>query len=161
MTTKSIDRTSASWLYAAFALAVIAGLIVTAIIVSNRAAPTAPPAVTTANDAWFTRQTSSAGQVTVQVMPALVDGDLVFTIVLDTHSVDLDRLDLTQLAALRIDGGAAMKPATWNAPAGGHHLRGTLTFTVPESSSLTNARVIELIIRDVGGVPERSFRWTR
>jgi hypothetical protein len=161
MATEPVRRTPAIWLYAAPALAALAVLIIAAMMFAGRTTPASPTAETTANDSWLAAQTSSEGPVTVQATPALTDDGLVFEIVLDTHSVDLDSLDLTQLAVLRIDEGQAMVPSAWTAPAGGHHRQGTLTFAAAETSSVVSARSIELIIRDVGGVPERSFQWTR
>jgi hypothetical protein len=82
---------------------------------------------------------------------------------MDTHAVDLDGYDLKQLAALRIDGGREVEPVGWDAPKGGHHREGTLTFPATADGRPlveSDARTIELIIRDVAGVPERSFRWT-
>lgn len=83
---------------------------------------------------------------------------------MDTHAVDLDGYDLGQLAVLRTDGGREVRPSGWDAPKGGHHRSGTLTFpaTAADGSPLIGptTRAIELVIRDVGGVPERRFRWT-
>ena len=77
-----------------------------------------------------------------------------FEVTLDTHSIDLDGYDLAELASLRTDDGE-LQPERWNAPEGGHHRSGTLLFPPTES------RALELVIRAVGDVPERTFRWTR
>jgi hypothetical protein len=57
-----------------------------------------------------------------------------------------------------------VRPTGWNAPKGGHHREGTLTFPATESDGSPvigpDTRSIALIIRDVAGVPERTFRWT-
>jgi len=73
----------------------------------------------------------------------------------DTHSVELDQ-DLMQIVELTDGQDNTYKPIAWEgAEPGGHHLEGVLVFEainpVPPS--------IELKIKDVGGVPERSFKW--
>jgi hypothetical protein len=82
---------------------------------------------------------------------------------MDTHSVPLDGYDLRQLAVLRTDQGIELTPNGWDAPVGGHHRKGTLTFPATASDGqpvlTTTTREVELVIRDVAGVPERSFRW--
>ena len=78
-----------------------------------------------------------------------------FDIVFDTHSGRLDE-DLMQIATLVDDKGNIYTPTAWDgAEPGGHHREGMLVFgpinQFPQS--------IELKIRDVGGIPERSFKW--
>jgi hypothetical protein len=77
-------------------------------------------------------QTAQVADITVEVTPqAFQAGQLVFTVVLDTHSGSLDG-DL-QSSSLTVDGSAA-GPATWSgAEPGGHHREGLLTFDVGES----------------------------
>jgi hypothetical protein len=108
-------------------------------------------------------QTNEAGQVTVKVTWRGYAAGPAFDVVMDTHVVDLDGLDLQKLAVLRIDEGREVKPTNWEAPRGGHHRSGTLSFsaTDPDGASLIgpNTRSLELIVRDVAGVPERAFRW--
>ena len=81
---------------------------------------------------------------------------------MDTHAVDLDGFDLKQLAVLRVDG-REIQPAGWDAPKGGHHRSGTLSFPATGSDGrpliTADTRSIELLIRDVAGVPERVFVW--
>jgi len=109
-------------------------------------------------------QTSEGGAVTVEVTWQGRSAGPVFRVAMDTHSVDLDSYDLMKLAVLRIDQGQELRPSGWDAPPGGHHRSGTLTFPVnaPDGSPLIgpNTRTIELVIRGVAGVPERVFRWT-
>jgi hypothetical protein len=88
------------------------------------------------------------------------DAGPVFTVVLDTHSVDLDSIDLTRLAVLRTPTGE-IAATEWSAPKGGHHRSGELRFpatTADGRPTLANGPV-ELVVRDVAGVAERSFRW--
>ena len=110
-----------------------------------------------------TTQTGQAGAVTIKATWHGAEVGPVFTIVLDTHAVNLDAYDLDQLATLRTDQGVETAPITWEAPAGGHHRQGTLTFPLTQSDGspvLTgDTRLIELGIRDVGGVPETVLTW--
>jgi hypothetical protein len=78
-----------------------------------------------------------------------------FQVVFDTHSGSLDD-DLLTVASIVDDRGNAYQPTVWEGPgSGGHHREGALTFEAinPVPSYL------ELKIKDVGGIPERSFRW--
>ena len=74
---------------------------------------------------------------------------------MDTHSVDLDAVDLKKQAVLRDDKGGEYKAVDWNAAMGGHHRSGKLVFAHPDKTSKT----FELVIRDVAGVAERVLRW--
>lgn len=88
----------------------------------------------------------------------------VFTVAMDTHSVNLDVIDLTRLAVLRTDEGREARPTEWNAPKGGHHRQGPLVFPAATGDAVpllgADTHGLELTIRDVAGVPERRFRWT-
>ena len=109
---------------------------------------------------------SDAAQVTVEVTPAsppAAGQALTFKVLMDTHSVDLDGYDLSRLAALRVDGGKDVAPSAWNAPKGGHHREGTLTFPALDGGGPAipgGAKSVVLVIRDIAGVAERSFTWT-
>lgn len=102
---------------------------------------------------------SSVGQgVTVKVTPKTTgdaDSRWEFSVVLDTHSVDLSD-DLTQSATLATDDGRTVKPASWTGAApGGHHREGVLAFEVPAPRPGT----IELRILRPGESTPRTFRW--
>jgi hypothetical protein len=86
------------------------------------------------------------------------EGVVVFEMTLDTHSVDLDGLSLAD-AVLRNDAGETLRARSWNAPAGGHHRAGRLSFEGDAEEFLAGATWIELVLRDVGSTPERVFRW--
>lgn len=109
-------------------------------------------------------QTNEGGQVTIKATWQGPGAGPIFDVVMDTHAVDLDGYALTQLAVLRIDEGREIQPIGWDAPKGGHHRQGRLTFptTAADGSPLIlpGTRSIELVVRDVAGVPERVFRWT-
>jgi hypothetical protein len=108
-------------------------------------------------------QTGQAGQVTIKATWHGADVGPIFTVILDTHAVNLDEYDLVQLAVLRTDQAEELLPIGWDAPAGGHHRQGTLTFplTRPDGSPVLapETRLVELSIRDVGGVPETVLKW--
>ncbi|MBI2832471.1 MAG: hypothetical protein HYX79_09460 [Chloroflexi bacterium] len=104
-------------------------------------------------------QSSTAANVTIEVELVRIEGStLVFEVAMDTHSVDLDKFNLGELAILRDGTGKEYRPASWNAEAGGHHRSGTLTFRLPDSSSLANSKYMEMVIRDVA-VKERVLKW--
>jgi len=108
-------------------------------------------------------QTNEGGQVTVIVTWHGKRAGPVFSVEMDTHAVDLDGYDLRQLAVLRLDQGQEIASSSWNALAGGHHRTGTLGFpaTHPDGTPVIGPKTqrIELVIRNVSGVPERIFQW--
>lgn len=103
-------------------------------------------------------QTSDGGQVTVVVDWAGPAAGAVFDVTLDTHSVDLDTLDLSD-AILRNDRGEALSAEPWPAPKGGHHREGALTFRGDTASLFTGARWVEIVLSGVGDLAERTLRW--
>ncbi|MBI2765930.1 MAG: hypothetical protein HYX53_08480 [Chloroflexi bacterium] len=107
-------------------------------------------------------RSSDAGSVKVVLSWDGPASGPVFKVVMDTHSVDLDGFDLSKLAALRTDGGVEVAPTGWDAPKGGHHREGALTFpaTVDGRPLLgETVRGITIVLKDVAA-PERSFQWT-
>jgi len=153
------------WLARGIALATLAVIVRVALGFWNTRSP-AQPADTApaAAVSGAVTQTNEGGQVTIKATWQGPGAGPIFDVVLDTHAVDLDGYDLTQLALLRIDGAREIRPTGWDAPKGGHHRAGTLTFpaTAADGSALIvpDTRTIELVIRDIAGVPERVFRWT-
>ena len=106
--------------------------------------------------------TDSQGAVTVIVKPLDLNSSqdtLNFEVTLDTHSIDLS-MDLAALATLTIDNGQSVQAAVWDAPLGGHHVSGTLSFpaSVEGKAILDGASKLTLIIKDVDA-PERVFAW--
>jgi hypothetical protein len=127
---------------------------------------TPPTATRVAPAQWNgATQTSEGGQVTIKVVLQDTSGAPTFKITMDTHAVDLDGYDLERLAVLQTDQGQTVQPTEWDAPKGGHHREGTLTFPATAANGNTlirpETRRIELVIRDVAGVPERTLTWTR
>jgi len=96
--------------------------------------------------------------VTIKITPVELGENVQlwkFQVVLDTHSGSLDD-DLLEIASLTDDGGSVYYPISWEGPGpGGHHREGVLVFDAvnPVPS------FVELKIKKVGGVPERSFKW--
>ena len=109
---------------------------------------------------------SEAGGITVEAafQDARSQGQLVFQVKLDTHSVELGQYDLAKLALLRNDQGRSVLPRAWQAgSARGHHISGTLAFADQDPSGApiidSNTRYLDLVIREVGQVKERVLRW--
>ncbi len=123
---------------------------------TNSSSPTTPSSAMT--------RTNEGGQITIKVTWQGQSAGPVFAVEMDTHAVDLDGYDLRQLAVLRTDQRQELQPGGWNAPPGGHHRSGTLSFPakLADGSPVIGpkTRSIDLVIRNVGGVPERVFTWT-
>lgn len=138
----------------------VAGLAIAIVASSCAGAPSAAPVLAapalSASGALGERSHEDGA---VKVVASWIEGSVPsLRITLDTHSVDLDRFDLKQLARLRINGGDWTAPSSWDAPAGGHHRSGTLAFDEIDAQALASARVIELEVRDVA-VPSHLLRW--
>jgi hypothetical protein len=131
----------------------------------------APPTVSAGtgaapSDSGSVTKQNQGGNVTVAVTwknPSDATGSLTFSVVMDTHSVNLDGYDLSQLAVLRNERGQEVKAERWDAPSGGHHRSGTLAFPGKDGSGTpilgSGSKAVELVIRDVAGVNERVLRW--
>jgi len=109
------------------------------------------------------RITDNQGAVSVEVEPLNLNGagdTLDFEIGMNTHSVELD-MDLAENATLSTDTGLTIAPAKWNAPSGGHHVAGTLSFELSLNGAAVLERVTELTLtlRNIDA-PERVFVWT-
>jgi rhodanese-related sulfurtransferase len=104
-------------------------------------------------------RTNNEGGVTVQITPPGTAGDeLVFSVSLNTHSVDLT-YDFRALATLRDDQGHAYAAAGWDGGSGGHHLTGKLVFSNNPPVTKPGAKWVELELKDIAGVSVRTFRW--
>jgi hypothetical protein len=100
--------------------------------------------------------------VAVEVTPLdlATSGDvLAFDVSLSTHSVDLS-MDLAAEATLTTDAGTTVSPLSWDAPKGGHHVSGILTFpaSLDGNRVLSSTTRLTLIIRGVDSA-ERIFAW--
>ncbi len=105
-----------------------------------------------------TTQRSEGGQVTVEATWNGATVEPAFDVKLDTHSVDLDALDLSN-SVLRNDRGETLAARPWAAATGGHHREGSLAFTGDASSFFNDAKWIELTFNGIGDIPERALRW--
>jgi hypothetical protein len=122
------------------------------------ASPTGVASPTAASGGSAATQTSEGGQVTAVATWTGPAAGATFDLKLDTHSVDLDVLDLSN-AVLRNDRGDSLAARPWAAAKGGHHREGTLTFLGDTSGFFAGAKWIELVLTGVGDVPERRLRW--
>jgi hypothetical protein len=102
--------------------------------------------------------TDEGGGVTVTAEWSVAVEEGILQVKLDTHSVELDGLDLAD-AQLRNDRGQTLAARPWQAPPGGHHREGTLSFEGDAAGFFAGARWFELVVRDVGDVPERALRF--
>ncbi len=102
-------------------------------------------------------QTNAAGGVTVEVTYLNPNGteDARFQVALNTHSVNLDSYDLKTLTLLRDETGKTYEPTRVENKGSGHHRQIVVVFpkVAPETKEL------ELVLKDIAGVKERSFRW--
>ncbi|MBI4119008.1 MAG: hypothetical protein HY452_01975 [Parcubacteria group bacterium] len=97
--------------------------------------------------------------VTIKITPIELGRDTEiwkFQVVFDTHSGSLDD-DMLTAVSLADDKGNTYQPTIWNGPApGGHHREGVLIFNAINPTP----EYVELKIKNVGGIPERSFKWS-
>jgi hypothetical protein len=136
---------------------------------STTAAPSDAPAQSAAGESAVEPSATAGetlvdeqGEVSVTVTPLNLStpaATLDFEVVLDTHTVDLG-MDLTDLALLTTDSGRTVEPTLWDAPQGGHHVSGVLSFPaeIEGASLLDGTARLTLTINDVD-VPERVFAW--
>ena len=105
------------------------------------------------------RTDRAASIFTIAALLGSQAGKLAFEVSLNTHSVDLS-MDLAALATLAADTGLTVQADAWDAPRGGHHVSGTLSFpsSVDGKEILDGAAKLTLTIKDVD-VPERTFAW--
>ena len=103
-------------------------------------------------------QTVSGGGVTVAVtyLNPTKNETPRFQVALNTHSVTLDSYDLKALALLRDQTGKIYAPTTVENKGGGHHRQVIVTF--PKISP--DAKRVEMVIKDIAGINERTFRWS-
>ena len=138
---------------------------------SSRDRGTTPPAGASAG---LTQKDGGEGGVTVTATWATqehlkADGKLakaagrydpasyvIFHLALDTHSGDLGRYNLAQLASLQASGAGPQASEAWVSLSNdSHHREGLLIFP-----KLAGAREVELSLKDLAGIPLRQFRWS-
>jgi hypothetical protein len=108
-------------------------------------------------------QTDSQGAITVKITPENIEqpGDtLIFEVIMDTHSVDLS-MDLAQLTTLTTDTGKTIQALKWDAPRGGHHVTGKLSFStlLDGIDIITGVKGFTITIDNLD-VPTRQFIWS-
>ena len=130
-----------------FTLAIAVGS--TAVWVGQGLAAPAP-------QAKLTQQVAGGGvTVTATLLKDQAEGTAV-KLALDTHSVNLDGYKFDALAALRDETGKTYPvEVVEQASGGGHHRQAIVRF----GKVSTEAKMIELVVTDVAGVKERTFRW--
>jgi len=88
------------------------------------------------------------------IAPPASGAPLKAKVVLDTHSVALDSIAFDAVVALRQPGGDVAPVAVEEAQGSGHHREAVVVFP---AQSLGDR--LEIVVKNVGGVAERSFRW--
>lgn len=129
--------------------------------------PPQPESVETAVPGKWDTQTpilDEQGTVTVEITPLNLTSSgetLDFQVSLNTHSVDLS-MDLAMLATLATDTGRSVQALNWDAPLGGHHVEGVLSFPAMQEDGpiLDSATSLILTIVEIDA-PERTFVWER
>lgn len=118
---------------------------------------TQAPQVPNPSQNWETRRDDQP-PVSIKVTPVEFGKNASrwkFEIALDTHAGSLDQ-DMLRVSVLSDDKGKMYKPIVWEGPGpGGHHREGILVFDVIRPTPA----YAELKIKEIGGIPERSFRW--
>ncbi len=110
-----------------------------------------------APQAKLTHQVAGGGvTVTATLLKDQPEGTAI-KLALDTHSVDLDGYKFDALATLRDETGKTYPvEGVEQAGGGGHHRQAIVRF----GKVSAEAKMIELIVRDVAGVKERIFHWS-
>lgn len=85
---------------------------------------------------------------------------MVFEVAMNTHSVNLDGLEMTRLAKLSLQPGGTVVPLVWKAASegGGHHVSGTLTADA-DPALLKKAEKAVLELSGIGGEEIRRYEW--
>jgi hypothetical protein len=115
-----------------------------------------PGGASDAQDGLTRRDAQGPVTVVVTLMPPTAPGDPIKAkVVLDTHSVALDGVAFQDAVAMRSPDGTEVRPrAVEQASGGGHHREAVLVFPpVPQAGA------VRIVVRNVGGVPERTFAW--
>lgn len=71
-----------------------------------------------------------------------------------THAGDLNQYDLVELSSLNITGAPVAAAGWLSLSDDAHHREGVLIFARRAASG-----PVELVLRDIGGEPQRLFRW--
>jgi hypothetical protein len=109
-----------------------------------------------AEEGWTKQDRQGPVSVAITLTaPAEAGAPVKAKVVLDTHSVPLDGIKFEEAVVLRTPDGTDIAPtAVEQATGSGHHREAVLFFP-----SLAPAGEVRLIVKNVGGVAERSFSW--
>jgi len=107
-------------------------------------------------------RSDAQGSVTIDITPLNLsspDDQLEFNVVMNTHSADLS-MDLATRAILSTNTGVTIQAATWEAPRGGHHLEGKLSFPTRKDgkSILEGVAKLTLTLTNVDSAT-RVYEW--
>ncbi|WP_130806083.1 hypothetical protein [Senegalia massiliensis] len=93
------------------------------------------------------------------------DENLMFELMLNTHSVDLENINYENKVNLKTDKFNINEGFSWQLTGGGgHHLSGELTLSKKyngENIIDENTQFVEIEIQDLGGVESRTFSWKK
>lgn len=95
-------------------------------------------------------------KVKVEVTPKQIDTEsdkMVFSVVLDTHSVDLS-YDFKNIIELKDDVGNVYKAEEWTGNSGWHHVSGDIIFNQINK----NTKKLTMTMEGIAGI-DRSFEW--
>lgn len=114
-------------------------------------------AVAGAEESLVRRDARGEVAVTVTLLAPPAPGEPIRAKVdLDTHSVALDSLAFDKIVALKRHDGQQVPPAAVEqTTGGGHHRQAVLVFP-----GIDHGHAVEIVVRNVGGVAERSFSWS-
>jgi hypothetical protein len=109
-------------------------------------------------------QVDKQGSVEIEIIPVKLNypgSTLDFKVSMNTHSVDLS-MNLAELATLSTDTGKTVQATQWDAPAGGHHVSGKLTFpsSVDGAPLLDGVKKLTLTLNNIDA-PKRIFVWEK
>ena len=130
------------------------------------AAPTPPAEIQAGIDPFASgnglTRIDNQGAIVVEVTPVNLEAaatQLEFSVVLNTHSIDLS-MDLASLATMTTDTGLSVAAKLWDAPLGGHHTTGRLVFPLlPEALPLLDqASRLTLTVTNLDAA-SRVFEW--
>jgi len=80
----------------------------------------------------------------------------VFKVALDSHDINFDIYEFNKIILLRDDAGRKYSPEIISTSGSGQHREATVEF---KGADISSARFMELVVKDVAGVPERVFRF--
>lgn len=135
-------------------------LAATSWMIANKQSTLAPTPAISPTDQSVSNESKeqSEGNVTVIVTPLkLIRGETpVFQLTFETHSVDLS-FDVSAITTLMDDTGILYGVPVWNgSPPGGHHRKGTLSFSQPLAPSIQQ---VTITLFNIADVPKRTFTW--